>query len=185
MYRHLLAGHRRLMRDGATAEAIVLDVRWLSGSGIRYKIRARARFADGSHWEFSCHVDDHELLGSTLGKGDVVPVRYDANERSHIDLDLPRIQANVKATRKSVDDAVMRRAEDEQRKHAAAEQADAHPESALTPELHAKLAELKRQYRDRELTYDEVEARTQQLDAEQDGQLTRFLEAAEYYERHS
>jgi Domain of unknown function (DUF1707) len=107
--------HRsKLSRDGAQAEALVLEKKVLAtagggGGGVanacRYKVRVK--FEDGSTTETSCHA-----FGVNLGRvavGDVIPVRYDPADRSKVKLDRDAILEQQKAdARKWQDEAIAR-----------------------------------------------------------------------------
>jgi hypothetical protein len=178
VYRHLLPRHRRLMREGATAQALVLEARDIQ-SGTpghsAWKLRMRAALPGGQMREFWCAVDSHELRGQYATKGDTFPVRYDGD---HIDLDLPRIQADLALRTQDIEDRHLAIAEAKfARDH------DPHPDGELTPYVRDQLVALKQQLRDGALTEDEVVERVSMLDGQFDGEVTRFLDDAERHER--
>jgi Domain of unknown function (DUF1707) len=107
--------HRsKLSRDGAQAEALVLErkVLAMAGSGgggvasaCRYKLRVK--FEDGSTVETSCHAFGVEL--ARVAVGDVIPVRYEPADRSKIKLDRDAILEQQKAdARRWQDEAIAR-----------------------------------------------------------------------------
>jgi hypothetical protein len=125
--------------------------------------------------EFWCAVDSHELGGHYASKGDTYAVRYDDD---HIDLDLPQIRADEAQRTKRIEDRHLAIAE-----AAFARKHDPHPDGALTPYVRDQLVALKRQLRDGALSEDEVDKQVRMLDGQFDGEVTRFLEAAERHER--
>jgi len=90
----------KLSRDGAHAQALVLDRRVYStvgDSGVpdacRYELRVK--FEDGSTVETSCRAFGAKL--ASVAVGDVIPVRYDPADRSKIELDRDAILERQKA----------------------------------------------------------------------------------------
>ena len=91
----------KLSRDGAQAQALVLEKKVLSTSGdgggvanaCRFKLRVK--FEDGSTAETSCNAFGVKL--GWVSVGNVVPVRYDPADRSRIKLDRDAILDQQKA----------------------------------------------------------------------------------------
>lgn len=98
MYRpwplRLLPRHRRLLRAGATAKAVVLESKpwgWVSGV-VRpnHKLKLRVYFDDGTtttitRVERTHYLMQDEVVGSTL------PMRYDPGDRAYVDIDRPAL----------------------------------------------------------------------------------------------
>lgn len=108
-----LFGHRtKVLRDGARAEAVVLEREGanLSQHGFSaYKLVLEVRFPDGSRSELREKVDvgDIGLLHGNVG--DVLPVRYDPDDRSAMAIDLPALRDQLDAAQRRRDeDAVAR-----------------------------------------------------------------------------
>jgi uncharacterized protein DUF1707 len=104
----------RLSRDGAQAQALVLDKKVYAtevGSGLasacRYQLRVR--FEDGSTTEVS-----HRAFGDTLARaavGEVIPVRYDPGDRSKIEIDRDAMVQSAKAQTRERNAAAIARGE--------------------------------------------------------------------------
>ena len=102
----------KLIRDGAQAQALVLERKVLATAGnpgpanaCRYKLRVK--FEDGSTLETSCRAFGVKLARATVG--DVIPVRYDPADRSKIKLDRDAILEQQKVdARKWQDEAIAR-----------------------------------------------------------------------------
>jgi len=94
MYRpwplRLLPRHRRIMRHGAAAEAVVLESRpwgWVAGV-VRpnNRLRLKVRFEDGSATTIT-RVERTQYLLQDESVGSTLPMRYDPTDRSYIDID--------------------------------------------------------------------------------------------------
>ena len=103
-----LPGHRKkLMREGAQAQAVVTGregVNLTEGGWSAYKLVLEVHFPDGAQAEVQekVHVAD---IGALRGRvGDVLPVRYDPEDRSEVMIDVPAIQAEGDAKRRRLDD---------------------------------------------------------------------------------
>lgn len=88
-------GKHKLMRDGAKAEALVLDKKvWgtmeSSGTPTACTYELRVRFEDGSTVEISRRAMSQKTAWVDLG--DSVPVRYDPADRSKIEIDSPALE---------------------------------------------------------------------------------------------
>jgi hypothetical protein len=115
VYRHLLPRHRRLMREGAKAKAVVLEARDIRSGTIghsAWKLHMRAYLPGGEKREFWCAVDSHELRGRYASKGDTFPVRYDGDQ---IELDLPAIQEGLERRTRRIEARSLAEAEAEAR----------------------------------------------------------------------
>ncbi|GLL05657.1 hypothetical protein GCM10017581_074040 [Dactylosporangium matsuzakiense] len=85
-----LPRHRRIMRGGATAEAIVLESRpwgWTSGA-VRpnNRLTLRVHFHDGTTTTIARVERTHYLLQDE-SVGSTLPMRYDPADRAYIDID--------------------------------------------------------------------------------------------------
>jgi hypothetical protein len=89
-------GKGKLMREGAEAQALVLDKRIYAQTvqsntvtACNYKLRVR--FDDGSTTEISRRAMSRELAWVPVGG--LLPVRYDPDDRSKVELDEPALKA--------------------------------------------------------------------------------------------
>ena len=86
-------GKSKLMRDGAEAQGVIVDSdagMALTAHNSTYRVTVRVHFDDGTT------VDVERKLHTTCGihtEGFVVPVRYDAVDRSKIEIDEPVLEA--------------------------------------------------------------------------------------------
>ncbi|MFE0458610.1 DUF3592 domain-containing protein [Kitasatospora sp. NPDC058965] len=112
-------GHRKVLRDGETARAVVTSAErhggQLDGSGgapIWYRLGLRVHYPDGTTADVSCKVGG-PLRGTALllSPGDTVPVRYDAAEPGTVAVDEPALQAEREAERQALAEAAVLRAE--------------------------------------------------------------------------
>ena len=116
MLRHRLPGYRRLVREGARAEGLILAVDELQSGTIghsRFRVRIRARLPGGGEPEVTCRVDSHELRGAYPSAGDTVPLRFDPAGPEKIDIDLPEWRARIVADSESIESELLRRGEAE------------------------------------------------------------------------
>jgi hypothetical protein len=93
-------GKRKLLREGAQAEAVVIGLGGGKQSGALFGLKLRVRFEDGSTEEVYRRVGFHgpnELPWFVVGS--TVPVRYDPADHSRIELDLPALKAREEAKR--------------------------------------------------------------------------------------
>src|SRR5437763_7511912 len=91
---------RHLMRDGAKAQALVLDkkiyaqsVQSLTVTACGYQLRVQ--FDDGSTSEIFRRVMHRD--GCTAVVGNVIPVRYDPDDRSNVEVDVAEMKAQDEA----------------------------------------------------------------------------------------
>jgi hypothetical protein len=114
-------GKHRLMKDGATAKAVVTEAKSSGGhaygagaSAVVYDLRLRVQFDDGSTAETSCSVGNF-IEGTVLffSEGDVVPVRYDPADRSKIELDVAAYSALKQARADELKEHAIARSEAE------------------------------------------------------------------------
>ncbi len=94
----------KLMREGVPAQALVLEKKvYASGystgrtDACRYKLRVK--FDDGSTTEINRRVWSHKLAGARVGE--LIPVRYDAADRSKIEIDAAALTAKREATERA------------------------------------------------------------------------------------
>lgn len=107
-------GKDRLLREGAEAQALVLDKRvYAAGvqsneaTSCRYELRVK--FLDGTTSEISRRVWHRRLAGFQIG--DLVPVRYDPDDRSKVEIDEPKLVARDEAAEKAAREQAIERGE--------------------------------------------------------------------------
>jgi hypothetical protein len=92
-------GKGKLLRDGAEAKGLVIESKIAtSGEGgtvDKYDVRVRVQFDDGSTSEISSHLLRHKV--GYHYEGAILPVRYDAQDRSKIEIDVPALEAQFEA----------------------------------------------------------------------------------------
>jgi hypothetical protein len=91
-------GNRKLMREGAQAQALVLDKKiwgYLQGSGVvtACTYTLKVQFDDSSTVEIKRRVMHQDA--AWVGVGELLPVRYDSSDRSKIELDEPGLKAQL------------------------------------------------------------------------------------------
>src|SRR4051812_38197972 len=91
-------GHRKLLREGKAAEAVVVssELRIPAGrqSG-RWHIQLAVPFPDGTTGSASCKIDENRI--SPPSPGAFVPVRYDPNDHAKVVVDDPALDARQAA----------------------------------------------------------------------------------------
>jgi hypothetical protein len=92
-------GRGKLLRDGAQTQGVVVESRRTGSGGIAEgdarlscQVRVRVSFEDGSKAEVSS-----KLYGRLYVEGDILPVRYDPDDHSKIEVDLPALEAGRQA----------------------------------------------------------------------------------------
>lgn len=93
-------GKHKLLRDGVAAEAVVVSSKLRSGDHDRlgtWHLELSVPFPDGSTGSASCKVSEGNLFAPS--PGDLVPVRYKADDHSKVAVDVPALEAR-KAARK-------------------------------------------------------------------------------------
>jgi Short C-terminal domain len=112
---------RNLLKQGATAKAVVVEADRRGGrageSGstpTQYYLKLRVHFDDGSTAEADTHVGGF-IRGTDLmfGEGDIVPVRYDEDDRSQVEVDVPALETERDAKAQALHDQSIARAEAE------------------------------------------------------------------------
>jgi hypothetical protein len=107
---------RKLMKDGLQAQALVLEKKaYASGvetgraSACRYKLQVK--FEDGSTTEITRRVWTHKLADARVG--DLIPVRYDPDDRDTIEIDRVAVEAQREAAARRLEDDAIARGERE------------------------------------------------------------------------
>jgi hypothetical protein len=90
-------GKGKVLREGAQAHGVVVESRPPAGTatggvGNIYHVKVRVHFKDGSTADVSSGRLDRHKVGWKL-EGDIVPVRYDPEDRSKIEIDVPALIA--------------------------------------------------------------------------------------------
>jgi hypothetical protein len=118
--------NRALMRDGAQAQALVLEVKQFGhtavgegpGMGIFFELKLRVQFDDGTAEDITRRVRLSSLggssgaIGGTVNAGDLMPVRYDPEDRSKIEIDSAAVKESKEAARESLKRRVVQRGEE-------------------------------------------------------------------------
>lgn len=87
-------GHRKLLREGMAAQAVVVSSRLrVPGAGQTgtWHVQLAVPFPDGTTGSASCKVDERHM--SAPSPGDLVPVRYDPNDHGKVVVDVPALDA--------------------------------------------------------------------------------------------
>jgi hypothetical protein len=114
-------GRSNLMREGASADGVVLDsklhVNWVfnwsaifPNSSWRYKLEVQ--FPDGTRTEITRKVREG-AYGLPLNVGQIVPMRYDPEHRSRMEIDIPALKAGHRAEVKHGKQAAIAHGEEE------------------------------------------------------------------------
>ena len=92
-------GKGKLLRDGAEAQGLVIESNIAtSGQGgtvDRYEVKLRVQFDDGLTAEVSSKLLRHKV--GYHYEGAILPIRYDAQDRSKIEIDVPKLEAQFGA----------------------------------------------------------------------------------------
>jgi hypothetical protein len=112
----LLPKYRRLMREGATAHAVVLSTRpwgWVTGSvHPNNRLTLRVHFDDGSTTTVD-RVERTRNLGMDNEVGGTLPMRYDPADRSSVEIDCAALRKRHEAWKAKQDRAAVAAAEKE------------------------------------------------------------------------
>jgi hypothetical protein len=96
----LLPRYRRLMRDGLRAKAVVVESKmWFGAAGgvpLNARLRLDVRFDDGTRAHIA-RVVRYRDLGDRDTVGSILPVRYEAADRSYVEVDLPELRRSYRA----------------------------------------------------------------------------------------
>jgi hypothetical protein len=88
-------GKGKLLEQGAEVDGLVIDARFHAtgegGVGDKYKVTVRVRFEDGSSTEITRKLSVYAV--GAHREGSIVPLRYDPNDRSKIEIDEPALKA--------------------------------------------------------------------------------------------
>lgn len=86
---------KKILEDGAQANAVCLDSemggRTNSHGERHYKVSMRVQFEDGETQEVTAKI--WRFLGGAPSAGDIIPVRYDPEDRSKVEVDIPAMDA--------------------------------------------------------------------------------------------
>lgn len=97
-------GKRKLLKNGAQAQAVVRssDMTGLSNSqgAHKWRLELHVQFDDGTTADVSCHAYEVNLA-SGYGAGQIVPVRYDPDDRSKVEVDRPAMVAESEARKEA------------------------------------------------------------------------------------
>jgi hypothetical protein len=87
-------GKSKLLNEGASVNGVVIDCRLTAGiAGTTvpdYHVTVRAKFDDGSSTEFKQKLNK-DRVGSYFPIGTILPVRYDPDNHSKIEIDVPAV----------------------------------------------------------------------------------------------
>lgn len=97
-------GKRKLLKNGAKAKAVVVDsdMTGMSNSqgAHKWRLRLSVQFDDGTTAEVSCHAYEVDLAAG-YGAGQIIPVRYDPDDRSKVEVDRPTLEAESEARKEA------------------------------------------------------------------------------------
>jgi hypothetical protein len=153
---------KRLIREGPQAQAVVIDavVHMLDGAAPgSYDLALRVHFPDGVTSEVSRRADAADV--GIVSVGDTLPIRYDAEDRSKVEIDVPTFRRQREAEQQRANDAAIANAE------AALGAPGARPPTRpeLFIQVGRELAEIKQAHAAGALTDEEFEARKTELKA--------------------
>ena len=113
LWRQLRPAYRRLLRSGAEGQAVVRASKRLSqnrGVGAyAHELTLHLRFDDGSETTVTRIAEVKDLAGSKPGS--VVPVRYDPDDHSRVEIDVIAIRRQKARARAESDSAAVADAE--------------------------------------------------------------------------
>jgi hypothetical protein len=92
----LMFGHKDQLSDGVQANAVILsskgyDLRGDSGGYSRVHLDLEVHFTDGTTAKISCKAKTADV--GIVFDGQIVPIRYDDNDRSKVEIDAPVMKA--------------------------------------------------------------------------------------------
>lgn len=97
-------GKRKVLKNGAKAQAAVVssDMTGMSNShgAHKWRLDLHVQFDDGSTADVTCHAYEVNLA-SGYGPGQIVPVRYDPNDRSKVEVDREALVAESEARKEA------------------------------------------------------------------------------------
>src|SRR5438128_2183925 len=105
LWRQFKPSYRRLLREGAQGEAVIVHVEVDDFSGVGrggdpyydlrgWNVTVRVVFDDGSTAELERYVKNYEYPPKgfpALEPGDTLPIRYDPNDHSRVEIDKPAL----------------------------------------------------------------------------------------------
>ena len=165
-----LPGHRRkLLRDGAQADAVVTECEsknLTEGGWSAFELVLEVHFPDGSQSELREKVDVADIGGLRGRVGDVLPVRYDPQDRTSAVIDVPAIRAEVEEAERRLDQEAVARGRGalEDGVEAPADEAPADQLDSLRERL-VELTDLRRARDAGEIGHDEYERRRREIRA--------------------
>jgi hypothetical protein len=109
-------GNKNLVSEGVEASAIVVnakgyDLRGDYGGYARLHLDLDVHFADGTKATISRNAKTADV--GLLVSGDIVPVRYDDNDHSKVEIDTPAMKAHRAASKEALQASNIARAEAE------------------------------------------------------------------------
>jgi hypothetical protein len=115
--RENMLGKGKLLREGVEAQGLVIESIIASsrdgGTVDKYKVKVRIQFDDGSTAEISSKLFRHKV--GYHYEGAILPIRYDAQDRSKIEIDVPTLEARFEARTAEVKAEAIERGERELR----------------------------------------------------------------------
>jgi hypothetical protein len=109
-----LPGHRKkLLREGARAQGVVTEskgVNLAAGGFTAHKLVLEVHFEDGSQAEMRDKVNQGDIGPVLVKVGDILPVRYDPEDRSAAVIDVPAIRAQTDERQRQTDLETLARA---------------------------------------------------------------------------
>jgi hypothetical protein len=110
----LLPRYRRLLRDGVEVDAVVVKSApwgWVVNRRIpNVRLTLRIRFDDDSTTMID-RVERDAVLGSRRVVGSILPMRYEAAERSYVEIDVPRLRVLERRSEARLERSAVRAAE--------------------------------------------------------------------------
>lgn len=109
----LFGRRKKLLRDGAQAQAIVREQEGAGFTRNGYtadKLVLEVHFEDGSQAEVRDKVDKEDVGYRLIKVGDILPVRYDPEDRSEAVVDVPAIRAQQEESRGQMGQGAVARA---------------------------------------------------------------------------
>jgi uncharacterized protein DUF3592 len=97
-------GKRKILKNGAKAQAVIrsAEMSGLSNShgAHKWRLELRVQFDDGTTVDASCRAWEVNIA-SGYGPGQIVPVRYDPEDRSKVELDHDALKAQSEARKEA------------------------------------------------------------------------------------
>jgi hypothetical protein len=108
-------GRHKLLKNGATAQAAVIrsEMTGMSNSkgAHKWKLKLKVQFDDGTTADASCSAYEVNI-GMGYGPGQILPVRYDPEDRTKVELDVPALQAERDSHKREGEEGLARLAEE-------------------------------------------------------------------------